>query len=108
MTDIEIWLTIFGLALATILTRGMPLLLPGQWVLPARLSIALRYAPMAGLTAILAPDIVLTESSLALHAGNLKLWAVGIAILVWLKWKNAALVLIISGISFVLLNLSAI
>jgi len=97
MTSLEIWLAILGIAATTLLTRGMPLLLPARWQLPAGLSSALRYAPMAGLTAILVPDVVLSNGALALEPSNLKLWAVGIAFAVWLRWQSTLMALLISG-----------
>ncbi|MFM1879819.1 MAG: hypothetical protein RLZZ344_53 [Pseudomonadota bacterium] len=108
MTELEIWLAILGIAATTLLTRGMPLLLPARWALPAGLSSALRYAPMAGLTAILVPDVVLSNGGLALDVSNLKLWAVAVAFLVWFRWQSTLMVLLVSGGVYLLLHLFAV
>ncbi|MEY3668624.1 MAG: hypothetical protein RL258_19 [Pseudomonadota bacterium] len=105
MTPLEIWLAIVGIAATTLLTRGMPLLLPARWQLPAGLSSALRYAPMAGLTAILVPDVVLSQGALALEPTNLRLWAVGVAFVVWFRWQSTLMALLVSGSLYLGLSL---
>lgn len=98
MTDLALWVTVIGLAITTIASRGIPLLLPTRWQLPPRITAALRYAPMAGLTAILMPDILLNETgALAVSPTNLRLWAVALALVVWFRWKSTVLALVVSG-----------
>jgi branched-subunit amino acid transport protein len=61
---------------------------------------------MAGLTAILVPDIVLNEAgALTASFDNLKLWAVGIALLVWFRWQSTVAALLASGSFYVALHL---
>lgn len=106
MTDFTLWVTLIGLAITTIASRGVPLLLPARWQLPPRITAALRYAPMAGLTAILMPDILLgSAGELALSLTNLRLWAVAVALIVWFRWKSTVLALLVSGGFYVTLHL---
>jgi branched-subunit amino acid transport protein len=52
-----VWVVI-GMASATVLTRSAFLLLPERWQLSARVLLALRYAPMAAIAAIITPDLI--------------------------------------------------
>lgn len=98
MTELALWVTVIGLAITTIASRGIPLLLPTRWQLPPRITAALRYAPMAGLTAILMPDILLSDAgALAVSPTNLRLWAVALALVVWFRWRSTVLALVVSG-----------
>jgi branched-subunit amino acid transport protein len=106
MTDFALWITLIGLAITTIASRGIPLLLPTRWQLPPRITAALRYAPMAGLTAILMPDIFLgSAGELAISPTNLRLWAVVLALVVWFRWKSTVLALLVSGGFYVAIHL---
>jgi len=57
MSTADVWLTIFLLAVATILTRSSFFVLASTR-LPARVQHALRYAPAAALAAIVIPDLL--------------------------------------------------
>jgi branched-subunit amino acid transport protein len=55
---------ILGLALITLLTRGFFLLPERELPIPAWLQQGLRYAPLAALMAVVAPEIVMTQGAL--------------------------------------------
>ena len=77
MSATDVWLTIFLLAVATILTRSLFFLL-ASIRLPARIQHALRYAPAAAMAAIVIPDLLLnggTGSALAVDWANPRLLA---------------------------------
>lgn len=57
-------ITILGLALITVLTRGFFLLPEREVPIPAWLREALRHAPLAALVAVVVPEIVLTQGRL--------------------------------------------
>lgn len=58
MSDIEIVVVILGMTLVTVATRTL-LMLTGRYWTPSNSSLsALRYAPAAGLAALIVPDIV--------------------------------------------------
>ena len=71
----DVWLTIFLLLTATILTRCSLFLLGHRVNLPPRVQHALRYAPAAALAAIVAPDLLLSNGHLAATWMNPKLIA---------------------------------
>ena len=76
MTEPDVWLTIFLLAVSTILTRGCAFSLFGNGMkLPPKVQHALRYAPAAALAAIVAPDLMLSGGAVSLSWMNPKLMA---------------------------------
>ena len=64
MTWFEGVIAIFGLALITLVTRAFFLYPERDLPLPAWLQQGLRYAPLAALMAVVAPEIVLTQGRL--------------------------------------------
>lgn len=64
MSDVEGVIAIVGMALLTLLTRGFFLIPEREMPLPAWLERGLRYAPLAALAAIVAPEIVLSNGRL--------------------------------------------
>jgi branched chain amino acid efflux pump len=95
MTTGEIWLTIAGLAVLTVVTRNAFLVLGHRVTLPERLQHALRYAPACALVALVVPEVVLQSGSLSLTLSNAKLVAalVTIAIMVFTRRTLAAILL---------------
>lgn len=75
MSAIDVWLTIFLLLIAVILTRCSVFVLGHRVTLPRKVQHALRYAPAAALAAIVAPDLLLSHGELALSWMNPKLMA---------------------------------
>jgi branched-subunit amino acid transport protein len=55
-------LTIAGLTLVTIVTRGFFILPKRSFKLPTRIERALKYAPIAALVAVIAPEVLLETS----------------------------------------------
>lgn len=66
MSTFDIWLTIILMTVATIITRSSFFLLGDRIKLPAKVQHALRYAPAAALSAIIAPDLFVVGGD-ALH-----------------------------------------
>ena len=75
-----IWLTVIGMALVTYALRASFMVLPPHVETPPLLRRALRYVPAAVLTAIWAPEVVLSPGFEQLAAG-----AVAIAV-AW-RWR---------------------
>lgn len=78
MSELEIWLSILGITLATVLTRAGPLLPSRDLHLAPLVQSALRYAPACALAAIVLPDLLLTGDTLDVSVANPRLLA-GIA-----------------------------
>lgn len=75
MSEIEIWIAIGLLLLATLVTRGSFFLFGHAVRLPPKVQHALRYAPAAALAAIVMPDLVTANGVVQLHWMNPKLMA---------------------------------
>jgi branched-subunit amino acid transport protein len=87
------WLLILGMALVTFGVRYPMLAFIGRLTLPDRLVRALRYVPVAVLTAISAPAMFMPQGTLALSLNNAYLLA-GIASTV-IAWRTKNLLLTI-------------
>ena len=70
-----IWIVIVGLTLVTVGTRSAFLVLGDRFALPERVQHGLRYAPACALLALIAPELVFDNGSLALSFANPKLIA---------------------------------
>ena len=98
MSELDVWITIALLALATVITRSSFFLTGRAVRLPHKLQHALRYAPAAALAAIVVPDLVLTTGTLTDAALNPKLLAAIGAVLIFLLSRHL-LATIIGGMA---------
>jgi branched-subunit amino acid transport protein len=67
---------IVGLTVVTVITRGFFLFSSREWVLPPWAMQGLRYAPLAALAAVIAPEIVLTDGAFVGTWQDARLFAV--------------------------------
>ena len=63
MSDLDIWLTIGALVLATAVARSSFWLVGHHITIPPRIQEMLRYAPGCALAAIIAPELLLTADA---------------------------------------------
>jgi branched-subunit amino acid transport protein len=70
-----VFLTIVGMLVVTYLPRLLPVWLFASRSLPPLVVAWLRYVPVAVLSAMLLPSLVVTDGKVALGSGNLYLWA---------------------------------
>ena len=96
MTAWQALITIVGLAFVTLLTRGFFQFPEREIPLPAWLQKGLRYAPLAALMAVVAPEIVLTEGQLIATLKDARLYAAGAAV-AWYFWQRSILGTIVAG-----------
>jgi branched-subunit amino acid transport protein len=92
---------ILGLALITLLTRSFFLLPERELPLPGWLQQGLRYAPLAALVAVVAPEIVLTHGRLLGTWMDARVPAV-LAATAWFFWRRGILGTIVVGTSVLL------
>lgn len=102
MTPIDTAITIAGLALLTVLTRAFFLMPQRDLPLPDWLQQGLRYAPLAALVAVVAPEVVLTHGQLITTWHDARLPAVAVASAYYF-WRRGILGTIISGTAVLLL-----
>ena len=100
MTTMELLGCIIGMALVTALARILPLTLLTERQLPLALIRCLNFVPVAVLSALLAPELLIKDEHLFLSMDNLYLLA---AIPTWLVcWKtNSFFGAILTGIAAV-------
>jgi branched-subunit amino acid transport protein len=101
VTTIETAVAIVGLALITVLTRAFFLLPERDLPLPDWLQQGLRYAPLAALVAVVAPEVVLTQGQLIGTWQDARLPAVAVASAYYF-WRRGILGTIVSGTAVLL------
>lgn len=110
MSDIEIIVVILGMTLVTVATRTL-LMLTGRYWTPSNSSLSsLRYAPAAGLAALIAPDIVQAVSHAAgpsplAGAGQAELAAILASIVIFFISRHSGLTLL-AGVAVYLVGSS--
>ena len=98
MSDIDVWLVIILLAVATFIARSSFWLAGHHINLPKRVQEALRYAPACALAAIILPDMVLTNGEMDVAISNPRLVA-GIAACAFFLVKRNMLMTIFFGMA---------
>ncbi len=82
------WLVMITVGILTFATRLSFIVLLERWQTPPMLRRALRFVPVAVLTAIIAPELAMPAGHLDISFGNLRLLAGIVAILVAWKTRN--------------------
>ncbi len=96
MTTWEAVLTICGLAAVTLVTRAFFLIPQRELPLPDWLQKGLRYAPLAALTAVVVPEVVMSNGHLITTWQDARLYAVVVAT-AYFYWRRGILGTIVTG-----------
>lgn len=96
MSDGYALLTILGLGLITVVTRGFFLVSQEELVLPGWVKRGLRYAPLAALAAVVVPEILMSQGRLIETWQDARLYAV-VASTAYFFWRGGILGTIVSG-----------
>jgi branched-subunit amino acid transport protein len=104
MSNLEIWLTIGGLTLLTIVTRNAFLVLGDRVTLPPRVQHALRFAPACALVALVVPEVVLQSGTLALGVSNPKLVAAVVTVTVIVSTRRAVAAIALGMLAYTLVR----
>ena len=92
---------IAGLAVVTVIARGFFLFPERELELPAWAVQGLRYAPLAALVAVIAPEIVLTDGVLLSTWRDARLYAVLVGT-AYFWWRRGILGMILTGTAVLL------
>ena len=96
MSSWEAVLAILGLAVITVSTRGFFLYPDRDLPLPAWLKQGLRYAPLAALVAVIAPEIMMQQGHLITTFKDARLYAT-LAATAYFFWRRGILGTIVTG-----------
>lgn len=91
-------LTILGMVAITVITRSFFFLSSKPWTLPGWVQRGLNYAPIAALTAVIAPEVVMTQGQLTTTWQDARLFA-ALAGAVWFYWRGGVLGTIVAGMA---------
>jgi branched-subunit amino acid transport protein len=92
----EAVLAIVGLAAITVGTRGFFLFPDRELPMPAWLKQGLRYAPLAALAAVVAPEVLMTQGHLITTFKDARLYG-ALAATVYFFWRRGILGTIVTG-----------
>jgi branched-subunit amino acid transport protein len=92
----ETVLAILGLTVITVGTRGFFLYPDRELPLPVWLKQGLRYAPLAALAAVVAPEVLMTQGHLITTFRDARLYAV-LAATAYFFWRRGILGTIVTG-----------
>lgn len=101
MSDAYVIVAILGLTVVTVVTRGF-FLLPGRkMLLPLWALRGLRYAPLAALVAVIAPEILIRDGALVATWQDARVFAV-LAASAYFGWRRGILGTIVTGTAVLL------
>lgn len=89
-------ITIVGLTVITVLTRGFFLISKQELVLPDWVKRGLRYAPLAALAAVVVPEVVMAQGELIGTWKDARLYAAAAAS-AYFFWRRGILGTIVTG-----------
>jgi branched-subunit amino acid transport protein len=98
MSPSEIILTIIGLAVISVLTRCFFFISERELVLPAWVQRGLRYAPLAALAAVVAPELLLTDGQFVQTWQDARIFG-AIAAVAYYLWRRGLLGTILVGMA---------
>lgn len=100
MFDLDPWtlLTIVALGCITVITRGFFFISSKPWSLPHWAQRGLQYAPIAALSAVVMPEIVMAQGALITTWQDARLFAAA-AGMAWFFWKRGVLGTIVCGMA---------
>ena len=101
MNSTYAFITIVGLTVITSVTRAFFLFSRRDLVLPDWMQRGLRYAPLAALAAVVAPEVVMTQGQFIDTWRDPRLFAVA-ASTAYFFWRRGILGTIVSGMSVLL------
>ncbi|MGL4767178.1 MAG: AzlD domain-containing protein [Formosimonas sp.] len=100
-----LWVAIIGLGVVTAVTRSFFLLTPAKFQFSPMIRRALRYAPTAAISAVIAPSVLLHNHAVDLTWHNNALVATVLASVVFVWKQNLLLMIAVGMLVFTVLRL---
>ncbi len=94
-TDVWTLLVVIGLALITAVSRSFFFLSNREWHLPHWAQRGLQYAPIAALSAVVVPEIVMTQGELIATWQDARIFAAAVGVAVYFAKRNVLLTIVL-------------
>jgi branched-subunit amino acid transport protein len=104
-TDLWTLAVIVGLAVVTVLTRSFFFMSSKPWHLPGWAQRGLQYAPIAALSAVVVPEIVMSQGQLITTVLDARLFAAAAGAIVYFRSKNVLLTIVLGMAVYLPLHL---
>jgi branched-subunit amino acid transport protein len=98
MTDLWTLATIIGLALITVITRSFFFISSKPWTLPHWAQRGLHYAPIAALSGVIVPELLMMQGQLISNWHDARVFA-ALAGAAWFFWRKGVLGTIVAGMA---------
>ena len=98
MTDLWTLAVIAGLAVVTVITRGFFVFSSRPWRLPAWAERGLQYARIAALTAVVVPEVVMTQGQLVSTWMDARIFGAAAGMAMYF-WRRDTLLTILAGMA---------
>lgn len=97
MIDIDLWTlgVIVGLALVTVVSRSFFFLSDSEWDLPHWAQRGLQYAPIAALSAVIVPEVVMTQGALIATWQDARIFAAAAGVAVYFAKRDVLLTIVL-------------
>lgn len=108
MTDIDAWTfgVILGLAVITVVSRSFFFMSNSEWHLPHWAQRGLQYAPIAALSAVVIPEVVMTQGVLIGTWQDARIFAALVGVLVYFAKRNVLFTILAGMAVYLPLHLS--
>ena len=104
-TDLWTLAVIVGLAAVTVITRSFFFMSSKPWHLPGWAQRSLKYAPIAALSAVVVPEIVMSHGQLIGTWQDARLFAAAAGTAVYFRSKNVLLTIVLGMVVYLPLHL---
>jgi branched-subunit amino acid transport protein len=105
-TDVWTLLVIVGLALVTVLSRSFFLISSKPWQLPHWAQRGLQYAPIAALSAVVVPEIVMSQGQLIDSWQDARLFAAAAGVAIYYVKRSVLLTILVGMAVYLPLHLA--
>jgi len=106
VTDAWTLWVIFGLTVITAVTRSFFFLSNSEWHLPHWAQRGLQYAPIAALSAVVIPEIVMTQGALIATWQDARIFAAAVGVVVYFAKRDVLLTIVLGMAVYLPLHLS--
>jgi len=107
MSTDEIWTlaVILGLAMATVVARSFFFISDKAWQLPHWAQRGLQFAPIAALSAVVVPEVVMSQGALITTWQDARLFAAAVGVAVYVAKRNVLLTIVLGMAVYLPLHL---